>query len=425
MHLGVASQLFMMYLANLFFIKKLRSISFIITALLSVMIFSVIFDFVRVYITGIFFLFLFLVSLFFSKKVFSTFYYSLITVMLYIYSDNIVMIVVNTFFNGEITDLFRFIIGTITYVVSLLLVKYLTDIILKSIENESMFYKTSSVILLVTFIFFYVSIIFERSLRNKQLSMQTINNIYVLFYGTITIFICVSIGYIFRKEYLFNKRKREFEFLEDYTKDLEERYEEIRGFKHDYQNILLSVESFIRTNDIDSMKNYFYEELKLPMYSVDGNSFFIDSLSKICDRPVKSLISLKMLLAQNLNIKVNLTVQDKISILNVHQIVLVRILGIILDNSIEEARDIPESLIEIEIYNNQNKTIFTISNTTNLKVLDYSLLNKKGYTTKKGNDRGWGLSNIEKLIQSKPQKIFIETKITKGKFTQIITINSR
>lgn len=422
MYVGVAAQLFIMYLANMCFIEKLKSRKFFVIALFLSIAFSIIFKLIQVYITGIFFLFLFLVSIIFTKEIFSTLYYSLITIMLYIYSDNIVLMIVDFFFQGKITNLFRFVIGTILYIVSVLLIKHFTISILKIINSEKSFYKISSAILMATFLFFYLSIVFERSLGDMKLSMKVINNIYVLLYGAVTVFICVSIGYLFIKEYRFNNRKKELDFLEEYTRDLEERYEEIRGFRHDYQNILLSVEGFIRTNDMDSLKNYFYEELRMPMYV---SNEVIDGLSRISDRPLKSLISLKILLAQNLNIKINLTVQNRIAILNIYQIVLVRILGIVLDNSIEEARDIPNSSIDIEIYNNMKNTIFVISNSANTKNLDYSSLGRKGYTTKNGKGRGWGLRNIEKLIDSKPQKIFIETKITDDKFIQIITIKSR
>lgn len=422
MHVGVAAQLFIMYLANMCFIEKLKSRKFFVIALFLSIAFSIVFKLIQVYITGIFFLFLFLVSIIFTKEIFSTLYYSLITIMLYIYSDNIVLMIVDFFFQGKITNLFRFVIGTILYIVSVLLIKYFTISILKIINSEKSFYKISSAILMATFLFFYLSIVFERSLGDMKLSMKVINNIYVLLYGVVTVFICVSIGYLFIKEYRINNRKKELDFLEEYTRDLEERYEEIRGFRHDYQNILLSVESFIRTNDMDSLKKYFYKELRMPMYV---SNEVIDGLSRISDRPLKSLISLKILLAQNLNIKINLTVQNRIAILNIYQIVLVRILGIVLDNSIEEARDIPNSSIDIEIYSNMKNTIFVISNSANTKNLDYSSLGRKGYTTKNGKDRGWGLRNIEKLIDSKPQKIFIETKITDDKFIQIITIKSR
>lgn len=174
---------------------------------------------------------------------------------------------------------------------------------------------------------------------------------------------------------------------------------------------------------MSSLEKYFYEELRLPMFTTNEESRLVDSLSKINDRPIKSLIALKILLARNLNIQVNLAVQNNISILNVHQVVLVRVLGIILDNAIEEAKIISNSLIDIDIYGDKEKIIFTISNSTKLKRIDCSMLKRKGYTTKGGEDRGLGLSNIEKLIKAKPQKIFIETKVTKEIFTQIITIN--
>lgn len=42
---------------------------------------------------------------------------------------------------------------------------------------------------------------------------------------------------------------------------LEENYQEIRKFKHDYKNILITIEAFLNNDDIEGLKKYYFKNL--------------------------------------------------------------------------------------------------------------------------------------------------------------------
>ena len=49
------------------------------------------------------------------------------------------------------------------------------------------------------------------------------------------------------------------ERLYEYTSNIENLYDNLRTFKHDYKNILLTLNYYIENKDIDSLEKYYKE----------------------------------------------------------------------------------------------------------------------------------------------------------------------
>jgi len=101
-------------------------------------------------------------------------------------------------------------------------------------------------------------------------------------------------------------------------------------------------------------------------------------------------------------------------------IALVRILGIFLDNSIEELKYLEKGNLSIAIFLIEKDTYIIIENTTKNDMQSLHELKKEGFSTK-GKDRGLGLSNADQLIQKYPYLLW-ETSIEKNKFIQTLII---
>jgi len=101
-------------------------------------------------------------------------------------------------------------------------------------------------------------------------------------------------------------------------------------------------------------------------------------------------------------------------------IVLVRILGIFLDNSIEELKYLEKGNLSIAIFLIEKDTYIIIENTTKNDMQSLHEIKKEGFSTK-GKDRGLGLSNADQLIQKYPYLLW-ETSIEKNKFIQTLII---
>jgi two-component system sensor histidine kinase AgrC len=119
-------------------------------------------------------------------------------------------------------------------------------------------------------------------------------------------------------------------------------------------------------------------------------------------------------------IQVKFEAVEEIRILHIDTVIMVRIIGILLDNAFEEVSSLDIRLVNVGLVKDENDVIFYVSNQCKEEHYDAEEMVKKGYTTK-GNGRGTGLSNLANF-SSKYKNIFIETKCENHRFTQIVTI---
>ena len=94
-------------------------------------------------------------------------------------------------------------------------------------------------------------------------------------------------------------------------------------------------------------------------------------------------------------------------------------MGVFLDNAIDAATTAKEKEVEIDIKNDNNCILISISNTFDDKA-DTKQIGKKGFTTK-GKGHGYGLS-IVKDINKHNENIETFNDIEDAKFTQTILI---
>ena len=106
--------------------------------------------------------------------------------------------------------------------------------------------------------------------------------------------------------------------------------------------------------------------------------------------------------------------------LSVDPVVLIRILGILLDNAIEELESLNEGELLVGIFIMNGDLMFIIQNTVRENMEPLYLLKKEGFSTK-GDNRGFGLANVEELILLE-QRLLLETTATNEVFIQKITI---
>ena len=96
---------------------------------------------------------------------------------------------------------------------------------------------------------------------------------------------------------------------------------------------------------------------------------------------------------------------------------LCKIVGVLLDNAIEESLKIDDRRIMISLYVDDDMLIIDISNRFDGKI-DLDKIDEEGYTTK-GEGHGYGLSLVKKLVNG--NDCFInERKVNKDVFKQII-----
>ena len=129
----------------------------------------------------------------------------------------------------------------------------------------------------------------------------------------------------------------------------------------------------------------------------------------------------KLIMAQEKNIDVGIEVESiAFKQLFVDPIILIRIIGILLDNSVEALEELEEGKLLVGIFNLKSDLVIVIKNTVRKNVEPLHLLRKSGFSTK-GDNRGLGLSTVDELLVLEPN-ILLETSIKEDYFIQKITI---
>ena len=206
---------------------------------------------------------------------------------------------------------------------------------------------------------------------------------------------------------------------------LEKNNNEIRKFKHDFNNIILGLDGYINNDDFDKekLKKYFNSTIMNFNNNIELNNIVIAKLNSIKVSSLKSLITNKVLVAQNNNIDVDINVEGEITDFYTDEMQLSRILGILLDNAIEASLEVPDDKkIEMNIIQIDKTTDIQISNTFNNTETPITDFNKEGFSTK-GTNRGLGLSSAHEIANK--LNILLNTEIDGNTFIQNLSIEGK
>ena len=210
-----------------------------------------------------------------------------------------------------------------------------------------------------------------------------------------------------------------------YILALEKNNNEIRKFKHDFNNIILGLDGYINNDDFDKekLKKYFNSTIMNFNNNIELNNIVIAKLNSIKVSSLKSLITNKVLVAQNNNIDVDINIQGEIHDFYTDEMQLNRILGILLDNSIEASLELTDDKkIEINIIQIDKTTDIQISNTFNNIGTPITDFNKEGFSTK-GTNRGLGLSSAHEIANK--LNMLLNTEIDRNTFIQNLSIEGK
>ena len=250
-----------------------------------------------------------------------------------------------------------------------------------------------------------------------------------LYYLTIITISVFSITYnLVKNTKIKSEVKSENQKLEQqkkYILALEKNNNEIRKFKHDFNNIILGLDGYINNDDFDKekLKKYFNSTIMNYNNNIELNDIVIAKLNSIKVSSLKSLITNKVLVAQNNNIDVDINIEGEIHDFYTDEMQLSRILGILLDNAIEASLEVPDDKkIEMNIIQIDKTTDIQISNTFNNTGTPITDFNKEGFSTK-GTNRGLGLSSAHEIANK--LNILLNTEIDGNTFIQNLSIEGR
>lgn len=207
--------------------------------------------------------------------------------------------------------------------------------------------------------------------------------------------------------------------LSNYSQQVEGLYQEIRGFRHDYANILSSLKIGIDQKDINLVSQVYDSVLKNSGEKLKGKRFDVAHLRNINDLALKSLLLSKLSEAQNLSIPVSLEISEQFSIKNMEQIDFLTITSILLDNAIESAAEGGIAICFLED-TEWNKLVMIVKNSTLEREIELRDIFKRDNSSK-GVGRGIGLANVRRILKSYPN-VCLKTTSKNYVFTQILEI---
>lgn len=304
----------------------------------------------------------------------------------------------------------------LTYLIAFifnLIIKY-RKITLNVLED---FDKKTKSIITINFIFGFLTIFLQGALSAKYIDILPVeftffNFICLLAYFSLTFYSLAKIMNLVATT-------KKLESAEEYNKTLHILHNSVRGFKHDFDNIVTTIGGYINTNDMEGLKNY-YSQLEEDCSRV--NNLYILNPDNINNPGIYNLLTTKYNEAEEKGIKVTLTVLLDLNDLHMKIYEFARILGILLDNAIDAAAECDSKVLNIVFRNEakNNRNIILIENTYKDKDVDINHIFNKGVTGKE-NHTGLGLWEVKQILK-KNNNVNLYTTKNEQYFSQQLEI---
>ena len=241
----------------------------------------------------------------------------------------------------------------------------------------------------------------------------------VVFVGLLlTFFAMNSYKVQVEKDIALKQKKFEQKHLQTYTDEIVGLYNEIRGFRHDYAGMLVSMQMAIDSGDLQEIDRIYKEVLVKANQKLRSDKYTYFDLNNIADSALRSLIAQSIVYARNNDVEFTLEVKDVITRLSIDLLDLVRIMSILLNNAVEGAADSYLKQMEVAVIKMDFETVIVIQNSCKITMTPSEDLFALGFSTK-GRNRGLGLNNVKEILD-KYDNIILETEMEDSTFRQII-----
>ena len=220
------------------------------------------------------------------------------------------------------------------------------------------------------------------------------------------------------KEIELEQKKFEQKHLQTYTDEIVSLYNEIRGFRHDYTGMLVSLRMAIESKDLQEIDRVYSEVLVKANQKLRSDKYTYFDLNNIEDSALRSLIAQSIVNAKTNDVEYTLEVKDIITPLSMELLDLVRVMSVLLNNAVEGAVDSYQKQLEVAIIKLDLETLVVIQNSCKNRRVKSEDLFELGFSTK-GRHRGLGLNNVKEIL-GKYDNVILETEIDNDVFKQVI-----
>ena len=278
---------------------------------------------------------------------------------------------------------------------------------------------------------FFKKVIFAFFALHILLFISDMVNIHEHFYSFSSIlativFICLLLIFFamnakkvqVEREIALNQKKFEQEYLQNYTDEIVSLYNEIRGFRHDYAGMMVSMQTAIDSKDLQEIDRIYNEVFVKANHKLRSDKYTYFDLNNLEDSALRSVIAQSIANARVHNIEYTLEVKDIISPLSMELLDLVRVMSILLNNAVEGALESYRKQMEVAVIKLDSEILIVIQNSRKNRSIKPEEIFNIGYSTK-GINRGIGLNNVKEILE-KYDDVILETEIDEERFKQII-----
>lgn len=238
----------------------------------------------------------------------------------------------------------------------------------------------------------------------------------------IAFFLAIHSEYLKNLKVKYEVQKQQAQIKNDarYMSEIETHYNELRQFRHEYQNMLISIDEYLKTDDLKGLQDYYHSNLEPVSERVLKDKYSLEDLSRIKIKSIKSIFFNKLSYAQSRGIETHFESKKELEVIDLKELDLVIALGIILDNAIEASVGHEGSEIMSGIFSTHESITFVIQNNIYEELPPVWQLKEVGFSTK-GEGRGLGLDSLSKLV-SRNGNMVLETRSLETVFLQRLTV---
>ena len=314
-------------------------------------------------------------------------------------------------------DLFFLVVTVLTYVVIVTIIRYF-HLELNYFDKDYL-YPFLKKVFFALLLLHIVSFVSDMVSTIKHLnSFGSILSSIVFISLLLTFFAMNSHKVQMEKEIALKQKKFEQKHLQNYTDEIVGLYNEIRGFRHDYAGMLVSMQMAIDSGDLQEIDRVYNEVLVKANYKLRSDKYTYFDLNNIEDSALRSLVAQSIVYARNNGVEFTLEVKDTITTLQIELLDLVRIMSVLLNNAVEGSADSYKKQMEVAVIKMETETVIVIQNSCKMTMTPSGDLFALGFSTK-GRNRGVGLNNVKELLD-KYNNIILETEMEGSTFRQII-----
>ena len=179
------------------------------------------------------------------------------------------------------------------------------------------------------------------------------------------------------------------ELIETHYQEVDNMYQQMRGWRHDYRNHIQTMKAYAASEDWDAIRQY--------LDLLDEDLTTVDTVINTGNPMTDAILNSKISLARSKNIPVVADAHIPLK-LKSSELDLCCILGNLFDNAIEASLKLPEEERMIRVYMDMKNTQLYIS-FTNFTAT--GKLKKQGnlFRSTKGDGHGFGLVRIDAIVE--------------------------